>query len=483
VPQPRLYTRSIVRKITSALKRSNGEVLFVSPYLTPSVADNVIRCVPSDRAKIVTTFSLQLFASGASSIKTFDKLIEDGYSVFAVPMLHAKMVVTEEWASIGSQNLTAGGTRNLEASYFVFDPKEIRSMQEAVANWIAEGSEVSHTYVEAMKEAIPEVRKQFLEFSKLCEIGEVNWQTVVARKEEEARRVELAKKVKKASKALKGAEKRSARIRQVVAEATPTKKVPLTLRRQEWKSQDYWGYESQGTYTTLKADTGYNILETINSNLPDGDRIRKRQRYLMVDIDTGRLCWPALNKTQITQLGDGLTLRSDLFWPNSLMDEYAAYASSFNFDRRAYVEINFIWDIERLNKHNVEFTIDYEAVGLRVSVDAYFNVLGLEIDKIDLQLEKPSVVRYDTLTARKILAAGQEMGPAFAAYTKTDHFRKMLTRMLVEPFQYTRNSTGHYPSTYFGDERPDGYLWLSSKTIETNSVLSFIVLSRHFDRV
>jgi phosphatidylserine/phosphatidylglycerophosphate/cardiolipin synthase-like enzyme len=103
----KIFARSISRQWTALIRRNPANVLIVSPYLTSWTADTVIGAALADSCEIYTLFCIEVFASGASSLPTVKRLVAGGYRVHQVEGLHAKVVLTDEAFSVGSQNLTA----------------------------------------------------------------------------------------------------------------------------------------------------------------------------------------------------------------------------------------------------------------------------------------------------------------------------------------------------------------------------------------
>ncbi len=114
-----LYVKNIAHRWRKEMRRVTAKAYILSPYITSSTADSVLAhldenvCLP----EIYTTFSAELFASKASSLRTLKTMVDQGYPLYHLPNLHAKIVLMPgTFASIGSQNLTLAGTRNKEAS-------------------------------------------------------------------------------------------------------------------------------------------------------------------------------------------------------------------------------------------------------------------------------------------------------------------------------------------------------------------------------
>ena len=155
-----VYLRSIDRRWKKELETANGKVTILSPYLTSSTGEAIITKVPSANCEVYTLFSVENFASRASSIKTLRKLFDSGYALFHLPRLHAKVVlVSDRLATIGSQNLTANGIRNREASLLINSQDEVREIEEALEPWFVERQAISAEMVSDVERLLPQVRR------------------------------------------------------------------------------------------------------------------------------------------------------------------------------------------------------------------------------------------------------------------------------------------------------------------------------------
>jgi len=150
------YLKNIARRWRREIAAPAGVKYVFSPYLTSRTAESVLSA--AGPCEIHTLFSAELFCSRASSLKTLKTLMSAGHNVFHLPGLHAKIVlVPGAFASIGSQNLTHGGTRNKEASVAFNEPKAVRRVGELIGPWLAERIPVTAemvTDMEALLEGI-----------------------------------------------------------------------------------------------------------------------------------------------------------------------------------------------------------------------------------------------------------------------------------------------------------------------------------------
>lgn len=133
------------------LERLRCNAIITSPYLTSPAAEAVVGCADPMTAVVLTTFDAATFAAGGSSLRTVRKLMALGYRLRALDGLHAKLVVTESTVLVGSQNLTAAGTRNREATAWLSDPSEVARVREGMVPWIAASRPITAEMVDHME--------------------------------------------------------------------------------------------------------------------------------------------------------------------------------------------------------------------------------------------------------------------------------------------------------------------------------------------
>jgi phosphatidylserine/phosphatidylglycerophosphate/cardiolipin synthase-like enzyme len=133
-----IYLRSIARRWRREANPDVERLQVLSPYIT-SAADSVLKNIGDGVAEIYTLFDAELFATGASSLRSLKKLHLAGHRLYALPKLHAKiLMVPGSFASIGSQNLTRGGMLNKEASVALTDAVSLARIQKRIASWVEE---------------------------------------------------------------------------------------------------------------------------------------------------------------------------------------------------------------------------------------------------------------------------------------------------------------------------------------------------------
>ncbi|MEC4722770.1 phospholipase D-like domain-containing protein [Noviherbaspirillum sp. CPCC 100848] len=136
--------------------------MICSPYLTPRTALSVIQASSPERCEIYTRFSIEDFASGASSLPVLKSILQDGYAVFEVQALHAKILLaSKQFASIGSQNMTARGVRNREATYCTEDAAEVAHVEQMLEPWLDSATPITEAMVEDALRLLPPVKKAF----------------------------------------------------------------------------------------------------------------------------------------------------------------------------------------------------------------------------------------------------------------------------------------------------------------------------------
>lgn len=158
---PELYLKSIDRRWKKEIACAEKSIIFLSPYLTPNTANLVFKNANPKITRLYTVFSFQNFVSGASSIKTLRQLKKNGMQIFHMKKLHAKvLIIDSKFASIGSQNLTFGGTRNREASVAILETKKIDALHKQVRAWIDKSVIISEEMISEAEDLIDSLNKK-----------------------------------------------------------------------------------------------------------------------------------------------------------------------------------------------------------------------------------------------------------------------------------------------------------------------------------
>lgn len=147
-----------------------SKVIICSPYLTSPTADAVISSAPAEHCEIYTRFSVEDFAAGSSSLRTLKNLLKKGYRVFSIDNLHAKIVLASDcFVSIGSQNLTAQGRQNREATVISKSPDAVAQVTALLRPWIAQRHEITLDIVTDLESKLPRLAKRFATLRKVAQ--------------------------------------------------------------------------------------------------------------------------------------------------------------------------------------------------------------------------------------------------------------------------------------------------------------------------
>jgi len=159
---PYYYLKNISRRWHTEIKKVDGKVIILSPYLTSKTAEGILRDSKFSECEIYTIFSVHNFISGASSLKTLKCLYDKGCKLYHLPRLHAKIIISPgRFATIGSQNLTRNGVKNKEASVITFDVKEVNKIEELLNQWIPQRKCITSEMIQHLEDKIINLRKKF----------------------------------------------------------------------------------------------------------------------------------------------------------------------------------------------------------------------------------------------------------------------------------------------------------------------------------
>lgn len=112
-----------LQAITREIRQAKRTVLLASPFIGRGVAQYIATLVSARSEarqglvlRALTSFTREALEAGFSSALGISSLLHAGFEIRAIPNLHAKLVVVDEWALVGSNNLTGSGVAggNLE---------------------------------------------------------------------------------------------------------------------------------------------------------------------------------------------------------------------------------------------------------------------------------------------------------------------------------------------------------------------------------
>ncbi|MDO9020477.1 MAG: hypothetical protein Q8S73_23355 [Deltaproteobacteria bacterium] len=384
---------------TAELKRQC--VTLVSPYVSRSTVQMILDSRPQT-AELLTTFSASNFAMGASDLTALRQLVESGVRVHSVPDLHAKIFLSARLATIGSQNMTQGGTRNIEATALFRSPQNIARISRMVADWRRVAQLVTLERIEAMERDIVGLKELFSKASEAARKVDA----AIIHADTCPKRVQLSSPNEPASKThedwLKG-------VRTSLAKGLVSQSVRVDARVTQRES-------SRGRYTTLariRSDDSFTRWY-FDAGLV---RLKRRARHLLYYEDSGALSWPAMNDSQLTQFATRLTVTRDL-----------------SSKLRSQIQVQFVQDPEALESHNVTIAVRRIKAALSASVkarwapDQKLQFVG------DLEREE----KDDASNADEV-GLGELMN---WVKKHSEAFRLLVTSLLEKSFRFDRNKFG-----------------------------------------
>jgi len=380
---------NVVRRWKGGVRASATAPVVLSPYVTSDTAERVLEVAGGKPARLYTLFEAHLFASGASQLATLRRLALLGVQLFHLPGLHAKVVLTDSLATIGSQNLTKGGTTRLEATACISDQSVIRRLHSDIAKWLDTAVPITDEQIAAMDAVLPALQREFRRYMKSAARTDASvasdQQTRRAAREERERD---ERKRREASDRLE-------RLRQMIAGTDRSQEtVPVRL--------------APPPHETLlvrnRGDLTRWIVQATRTKL------HKRKRYLVI-APNGRLAWAALNKTRLTQFGTGLDDTALELGGRVVFASWEAPDATLD--------------------GNANVVIHLKAPGEpRIAVHVWFDTSTVEILSI-----QPAIPPW--------LANHVE--------SERDAFAGELARFILKPFRYKRNRTGLTATAFLGD--------------------------------
>jgi hypothetical protein len=290
--------RSILRRWKSEVSHAGGACAVFSPYLTSTIAETVLgSAAEKANCSVYTLFDAEVFLNGASSIRTLKRLKENGVRLFAIHGLHAKVVIVRpNFASIGSQNLTAGGTQRREATVAIMDPKAVEQVWSDMKPWCDDANEITTEMIHDMIRLLPPLKKKMKAVRQ--EIEDINLRIEGdEQKRIEERRDEAARREAEAERQRQIVEDRERTLHNWNARvSTAQLRVRATVKEMP--------KNSDGRRFSLVTSSG----DLTNWKLWNGrvSRLKPLQSYLCMVSSTWKLGFARVAKTRITFVGRSL---------------------------------------------------------------------------------------------------------------------------------------------------------------------------------
>jgi hypothetical protein len=402
---PAVIVGSVIRHWTRAIASEPRDVIVLSPYVTSSTAETVLTKAGAQPVRVYTVFEAYLFASGASQIETLRRLAESGHRVFHLPGLHAKVVLTKSTATVGSQNLTRGGEANREATVIMHDRKTVGDLRREVAKWLSSARPIPIERIRDMEQSLPAIRKAFRAFKDRADRLDKSVAETARKRRTHPVRDKIARALEEPSSE---ESERLERLRMHLAESKCALR-PVRVRIRRWPYETLVCREAASDLTSWPMSDGTRV------------KLTPRWRYLLVS-PTGRLAWPALNKTCLTQFGGDLLDDAFEFNGKNVRLSFSAVPSPRDGDV------------------NVKLELRVNALDPPVVLRAWFDLAGLE-----LRDTGPPAFNEGTgaeWIARQIQGRRNELTAA-------------LSQRLLVPFRYRTNRHGIKATEFLGTARRD----------------------------
>jgi hypothetical protein len=283
-----LYLGKTLEHIWERELSVDKDVLIACPYLTPKLASNVLKSCNAARLLLLTRFELIDFVTGASSLEVLRELVrQPDAKVFHVRGLHAKIVTTNDIATLGSQNLTEGSRSNIEASVFVRSPKQIQQIQSFLKKLGGRQAtrQIKIDDIERMEQQVSMFRKEWNSLRKRIEAVDP-----VLKKEKEQRRQKRAAKTQRRQR------------RKLVEETQQNLTHLLNASRPRTVNLR----PNNKTAALIKIPNEPSLLQwTLASGSSLG--LLKGMRYPLYEEGSGRVAWLRLNEAVASKFTTGFT--------------------------------------------------------------------------------------------------------------------------------------------------------------------------------
>jgi hypothetical protein len=398
-----LYFRNISRRWKKEASNSE-EFVFLSPYITSSTAETVLLLDGGPNCTIYTCFKAENFACRASSLKTLKKLIQNGCELFHIEGLHAKVMISDDFISVGSQNLTNKGRTNLEASFCSQDPSFIRYGQNAIEDWINLAEEITLKMIEDMED---EISSLIIEYDKINELFNAV-DDIVAEKKITRQRIE-AKRIKEI---LDNHE----RLRQLAVNARTITQSSKSIFSNVQQLTNKGGYgDETHTYSLVpwRAKASFLYWNVGGKEI----ELKRQNRYLFMDTDSGRVSWARVNKGRITYFSDVI------------------YISNKTSIGRWLCKLNFKsnWSNSQ-SGHNLTISITYLGTNIKLVYECHFDLKFLT--DIALNIEE----------SKNHIEAGEMKAWNEKHYKE---FSDSIAHHILSPFVYNKKLLGQQANDFF----------------------------------
>lgn len=372
----------------AVLDAENGLIVF-SPFITSDTAEEVLAA--ATRVEIHTRFDVKSFASGASSLATLKALSDAGHQIFHVDNLHAKIVLSKgKFVSVGSQNLTKGGTKNREITALFPGPDACREVEDLVAPWLAKRTLVKPEMIDELETLIGPAVQSFADANKKIQAAQRQFDASMQRRERNTRRLAVLHDAIQ----VRGA---SAEILARVADVRGT-------------------HVSRSLKPLLSKDDNFTAWR-INGSIR---RIEPFFRCLCINEETGHVGWARVVGKRISYVSAARTIVSPKLRASFALRGVTPPVIGITALRRG--------DLADKGNLRIRFTID----GVTCSIRMWYAPGHLEVTS--------SSSSDDDLLAQEFAAAMS---------SSSGKFRRGIIRALSEPFKFKKKLFGGPTADFF----------------------------------
>ncbi|ETF05944.1 phosphatidylserine/phosphatidylglycerophosphate/cardiolipin synthase family protein [Pseudomonas indoloxydans] len=265
---------------------ARSTILMLSPYLTGPLAEEILST--SERSRVYTRFDAELFASRASSLAVLQQLIEAGHQLFHLDALHAKVVIApKEFATVGSQNVTSNGQKNLELSGYFSDAESVARVHSLIEPWLGKAVPITLQMIKEMEVLLPPLMEVYDAFHVACVVAQKKISRSAA---SGLRRAELEK-----------VERTQAELKSEIMRALEA--APIS---EEWDLGIV--HFREAGQTSLFSSSRDLITWTVAGRSVALERL---SRYLCI-TDAGEVGWARVAQTRISMVGRGIDFREKI---------------------------------------------------------------------------------------------------------------------------------------------------------------------------
>lgn len=394
-----LFFKNIARRWGKEVSYTK-KLIILSPYVTSSTAEAILKNANANKCELYTLFSAELFINGGSSISTLINIKESGIKLYLLEKLHAKVfLIPGVFASIGSQNLTLGGTKNLESSVIIKNKEDLCKIEIHVSEWTKNRVEITLPMLIDMRDRITPLITRYKEI-----INDAYF---------------IDKQINERHIKENTFTENDLRLRKLKKAITNSKKSKISLLCRVAKIEPSWSSFSDGRHSLLpNAHNDLTVWKICNN---EEVNLERTSRYICIIKNTGKLAWSRVVKTRISYFSKSVTCSDNIKIGNSYCN----------------LEFKALWEAHELLHNNL--IIKLSPIGEKQSIfcKAWFNLSGLIINEV-----KPDLNLKNTDIINDIIDWIKENNELFV---------KTMLENLLPPFKYTEKLIGVEANTFFGN--------------------------------